>query len=98
MILVNGSVVARPDSFAEVLRLSLEHVHRSRLEPGCASHDVHVDAENPLRLVFLEQWSDAAALRAHFTVPGSLAFAAAVTELAATPPTLMVWDASPTRV
>ena len=62
MIVVTGSVTARPDSFDEVRRLSLEHVHRSRTEPGCISHAVHVDCENPLRLVFFEQWADRAAL------------------------------------
>jgi len=43
-------------------------VHRSRSEPGCISHAVHVDCENPLRLVFFEQWADRAALLAHFAV------------------------------
>ncbi len=70
MIVVTGSVVARQDSFDEVRRLSLEHVHRSRNEPGCISHAVHVDCENPLRLVFIEQWADRAALLAHFAVAG----------------------------
>jgi len=62
MIVVTGSVVARQDSFDEVRRLSLEHVHRSRKEPGCISHAVHVDCENALRLVFIEQWANGAAL------------------------------------
>ena len=44
-------------------------MHRSRKEPGCISHAVHVDCENPLRLVFVEQWADRAALLAHFAVP-----------------------------
>ena len=52
MIVVTGSVTARADSFDEVRKLSLEHVHRSRTEPGCISHAVHVDCENPQRLVF----------------------------------------------
>ena len=65
MIVVTGSVTARADSFDEVRKLSLEHVHRSRTEPGCISHAVHVDCENPLRLVFFEQWADRAALLAH---------------------------------
>ena len=30
MIIVTGSVQARPDTLDEVVRLSLEHVHRSR--------------------------------------------------------------------
>jgi len=63
MIVVTGSVTAREDSLDEVRRLSLEHVHRSRQEPGCISHAVYVDCENPLRLVFIEQWADRAARR-----------------------------------
>ena len=74
MILVTGSILAREDSFDEVLRSSLEHVERSRKEPGCVSHDVHVDCQNPMRLFFFEQWSDQAALRTHFAVEGSKAF------------------------
>jgi len=35
MILVTGSILAREDSFAEVLASCLEHVERSRTEPGC---------------------------------------------------------------
>src|SRR6202050_3084422 len=54
MIVVTGSVTARERTFDEVRQLSLEHVHRSRNEPGCISHAVHVDCEDPLRLVFLQ--------------------------------------------
>ena len=78
MIVVTGSVTARQDTFDEVRRLSLEHVHRSRAEPGCISHAVHVDCENPLRLVFFEQWADRAALLAHFAVPASRDFVRAL--------------------
>ena len=74
MILVTGSILAREDSFADVLRLCLEHVERSRKEPGCISHAVHVDCQNPLRLFFFEQWADEAALRTHFAVEGSRQF------------------------
>jgi quinol monooxygenase YgiN len=56
MIVVTGSVTAREDSFDEILRLSREHVNRSRTEPDCIAHAVHVDCENPLRLVFFERW------------------------------------------
>ena len=83
MIVVTGSVVARQDTFDEVRRLSLEHVHRSRSEPGCISHAVHVDCENALRLVFIEQWADRAALLAHFAVPASRDFVKALQPLAA---------------
>jgi len=82
MIIVTGSIVARPDTFDQVLALSLEHVHRSRKEPGCLSHAVYRDTENPLRLVFVEEWADRAALQTHFEVPASGGFIRAVRALA----------------
>ena len=51
-------------------------------EPGCISHAVHVDCENPLRLVFFEQWADRAALLAHFSVPASRDFVRALQSFA----------------
>jgi quinol monooxygenase YgiN len=94
MIVVTGGVTARQDSFDEVRRLSLEHVHRSRGEPGCISHAVHIDCENPLRLVFFEQWSDRAALLAHFAVPASRDFVKSLQSLAAAATTIELYDAT----
>ena len=74
MIIVTGSILAREDTFDDVLRSCLEHVERSRNELGCISHDVHVDCLNPMRLFFFEQWADEAGLRTHFAVEGSKAF------------------------
>ncbi|MTV13335.1 MULTISPECIES: putative quinol monooxygenase [Bradyrhizobium] len=93
MIVVTGSVTARPDSLDEVRRLSLEHVHRSRTEPGCISHAVHVDCENPLRLVFFEQWADRAALAGHFAVPASRDFVRSLQSLTAAATTIELYDA-----
>jgi quinol monooxygenase YgiN len=93
VIIVTGSVKARPEAREEALRLSLEHVQRSRLEPGCLLHSVHHDVEDSNRLVFLEHWADRDALTAHFRVPASGAFAAAVGDLAVEPPTLEIYDA-----
>src|SRR3954451_14287192 len=94
MIIVTGSVRARPNALAEVLRLSLEHVRRSRLEPGCLLHSVHQDVEDPNHVVFLEHWSDAAALKAHFAVPESGAFARAVGQLSTEPPPIGIYEAT----
>ena len=92
MIIVTGSVTANPDALPEVLRLAVEHVHRSRLEPGCLLHSVHQDVENPNRVVFLEHWLDHDALRAHFGVAESREFAKALRSLA-TEPTLEIYEA-----
>jgi quinol monooxygenase YgiN len=94
MIVVTGSVTAREDSLDEIRTLSLEHVHRSRKEPGCISHAVHVDCENPLRLVFIEQWADRAALLTHFAVPASRDFVRALQPIAAASTTIEIYDAT----
>lgn len=94
MILVTGSATARGDSFDEVRQLSLEHVNRSPLEPGCLSHAMHIDCENPLRLVFLEQWADRAALGARCALPASRDFVRALKSLAAAASTVKIFDAT----
>jgi len=93
MIVVTGSVIARQETLDEILRLSLEHVHRSRSEPGCLSHAVHIDCENPLRLVFVERWADRDALLAHFAVSASREFVKALQPLAAATTTIEIYDA-----
>lgn len=70
MIIVTGSVTAKPDSFEALLEACLAHVHRSRAEDGCISHAVRIDSEDPMKLVFFEEWRDMAALQAHFVTPG----------------------------
>lgn len=97
MIVVTGSFVARPDRLAQALALALEHVRRSRLEPGCISHAVHQDAENPARLFFFEEWADQAALDAHFQVPACRAFVGQVGELATGGPQLSIFSATRLR-
>ena len=98
MIIVTGSILARADTLDELIRLSLEHVGRSRREPGCLAHAVHRDVENPLCLVFVEEWVDRAALMTHFAVPASQAFVKRAAALGAAPPTLNVYEAAKVRM
>ena len=83
MIIVTGSVTAKPDRFELLLEACLAHVHRSRTEDGCISHAVRINTENPLRLAFFEEWRDMAALKAHFVTPGVAELMAAIREHAA---------------
>ena len=98
MLIVTGSVHVLPDQLQRALELSLEHVRRSRTEPGCLLHSVHHDAEDPHRLVFLEHWADASALRAHFDVPASRAFVTELAGLAHEPPEMQIYEAHTTSV
>ena len=95
MIIVTGSVHARPETLPDVLAASLAHVARSREEPGCLQHGVHQSVEDPTLVVFFERWTDHDALAAHFEQPGSLEFVRAVAGLARDRPTLEIFDASP---
>jgi quinol monooxygenase YgiN len=94
MILVVGRIVVQEDRLDDALASCLEHVERSRAEPGCISHDVHQDVENPRRVVFVERWTDSAALARHFAVPASGAFVRTIAELAAETPSIAIYEAS----
>ena len=80
MIIVTGSVTANPGQVEALLEASLAHVHRSRTEDGCISHAVRIDSEDPMKLVFFEEWRDMAALQAHFVTPGIAELLAAFRE------------------
>ena len=94
MLIVTGSVQATPATLEDALSICLEHVRRSRLEPGCLLHSVHKDVEDPNRLLFLEHWSDLDALKVHFGVPECRAFAKSLRAMASEPPTLNIYEAS----
>jgi quinol monooxygenase YgiN len=92
MIVITGSMLARPDTVDEALQLGIAHSRRSRAEPGCLAHNIHVDAENPLRLMFYEEWQDRAAVRAHFAVPQSIAFVRRYRKLADSRAPMKIYD------
>src|SRR5690606_27177252 len=92
MILVIGHALAKADTLQAMLAISVEHVLRSRGEPGCISHDVTTDVQDPLRLTFVERWSDMAALQAHFRVDASRAFGKALAAMANGMPSIHVYQ------
>jgi len=97
VIIVTGSVVARPEAYDELLALCREHVERSRSEPGCISHAVYRDVDEPMRLVFFERWESREALATHFDVPASGAFVNAARDLTSEAPTLQIYTAEVAR-
>jgi quinol monooxygenase YgiN len=95
LIIVTGTVKVRADALDRALAVSLEHVRRSRTEPGCLVHSVHQDVEDPLSIVFFEQWADRDALDAHFKVSASNDFVAALRALSTERPTMSIYEATP---
>ena len=98
MIVVAGTVTARADTIEEMTREARAHVHRSRAEPGCISHHVSIDADDPLTLHFIERWESAEALKVHFAVRESRTFWRKLQDLAADPGHMQVYEASRIRI
>jgi quinol monooxygenase YgiN len=93
MIIITGSVQLRPEHRDAAFALGIEHSARSRAEPGCCAHNCHADAEDPTRMVFVEEWADMAAVSAHFAVPESGEFVRAVSAMAVAVPVMRIFGA-----
>lgn len=93
MIIVMGQVQVVPERMADALALSLAHVQRSRTEPGCLSHAVYEDRDQPNRLVFVEEWASEESLQRHFAVPASVDFVNALSSMAAGRPRIRMYQA-----
>ncbi|MEP3654949.1 MAG: putative quinol monooxygenase [Litorimonas sp.] len=98
MIIVLGSAQVKPGQVDAALALSLTHVHRSRGEAGCISHDVSVDAENPTHLMFTERWADMSALLTHFSLDASKRFVAELTPMLSEAPEMRIYNADEVKV
>lgn len=93
MIIITGGIVVRSEHRAEALAICIAHSRRSRAEPGCLAHNCHSDAENPDRIVFVEEWADMAAVQAHFAVPESSEFVRALSALSDERPKMQIFSA-----
>jgi quinol monooxygenase YgiN len=91
MIIVTGHVLTNAENRTAIEAECVAHSQRSRAEPGCITHNVHTDCEQPDRLVFVEKWADKAALLAHFAVPESGAFVQAITALSTEKPEMQIY-------
>jgi quinol monooxygenase YgiN len=93
MILITGHVILTPEHRERMIALGAEHSARSRAEPGCLAHHCHVDVEDALRLVFVEEWESIDAVRTHFAVPASGAFVSEMRALSPEPPVIRIYAA-----
>ena len=97
MIIITGSAIIRPEHLTDALALGVEHSVRSRSEPGCIAHNCHIDAEAANRIVFVEEWADMAAVKAHFAVPASGEFARKLRGWTEGAPVMRIFEAEEVR-
>lgn len=64
-----GTVVAKPETRAELQEILAAQVAPTRAEAGCVNYDFHADASDPCVFVFYENWNTQADLDAHLTKP-----------------------------
>jgi len=93
VIILSASFTVPPVNREEIIALCIEHSVRSRAEPGCVSHHIHADCEDPERLFYYEEWQDEAAVAAHFAVPESGAFVERLTALVGERPAMQIYRA-----
>jgi quinol monooxygenase YgiN len=66
-VVVVATFKAKPESVDAVRDACTQAVEAVHEEPGCELYALH---ENDGTFVFVEQWADAGALKAHSTAPG----------------------------
>ena len=76
----------RPEKLDETLGAFDPLVAATRQEEGCITYELLQNVEDPNDLTFVEEWSSAEALQAHFETEHFKAVAARADELLATPP------------
>jgi len=82
---VVAHLIARAESAQEVRALLLHLLDATRREPGCLQYDLLVEETNPAAFTFVEQWTNVAALEAHFKAPHFLTAAEQLGGLLAEP-------------
>lgn len=69
MIYLVATLKIDPGTLGEIIEHVTPCIAETRREPGCLSYDLHQSVSDPSTLVFVERWSDRAALDAHFKTP-----------------------------
>lgn len=65
-VVVVATLIAKPDSVDTVRNACKQAVEAVHQEPGCELYSLH---EADSTFIFVEQWADADALKAHSTAP-----------------------------
>ena len=75
MLVVTGIIEVSEDSLTAAKALAGPMGTASRAEAGCHAYAFYQDFEDPTKIRIYEEWTDLAALEAHFTTPHMAAFA-----------------------
>lgn len=91
-VVVVASFTAKPESVDTVRNACTTAIEAVHAEPGCELYSLHRTGDT---FVFIEQWVDAAALKAHGTAPAIGALFAAIGEHLEGAPDITMLDPVP---
>lgn len=69
MIVVLAKVSVKPEKKAELLKLAKGVMAATQQEEGCVSYVLYDNPHDPGGCMFVEEWTDKAALKKHSTAP-----------------------------
>lgn len=81
MIVVTGEFQIDPEDIAKMHEVAVTMMQETAKEDGCVCYRFYQDIEHADRIRVYEEWTDRAALEAHFTAPHMAAFREALTKI-----------------
>jgi quinol monooxygenase YgiN len=97
VLLVIGRVRSEPEQREELIALFRTMQDNSRHEEGCLRYGFFQAVEDPLSFVAVEEWSDRAALDAHFAQPHLQEFARSLLERVSERPEVAIHEVADTK-
>src|SRR4051794_24340106 len=92
LLTVVAVLKAKPGKEEEVRQALLGLVNPTRAEAGCLQYDLHVSTEQAGEFVFVEKWTDKAALDRHMRTPHFKSVADRSDELLSQPPDIRTYS------
>lgn len=81
MLIVTGIIEINPDHIGTAQAAAIKMMDETRKEAGCNVYEFSQQIEAPHRFRVYEEWTDDAALQAHFEAPHMAAFREALGEI-----------------
>ncbi len=95
MILLTAYAQVKPGQAEEALEACEVVRQASVQEPGCDRYDYYVSPRDENQIVFVEEWSNMAALQSHFQQPAFQNFMGAIGDLLEGQAEIRIFEAEP---
>jgi len=78
--MITARVSIKPEYTADFIEAAGPLIDSSNMEPGCISYQLYQDPYDQTRFIFVEEWTDQAAIDNHFSMSYFIAFGPKVEE------------------